>query len=180
MTFDYPLISFDTAGIRIVDIEDTLIPKILFTDSIRRTAFLDFPWKVASNYKLIIPDSVITDIIGRSNDSIVESFRTKPSEDYGNFKLSLTLDSPGENHIIQWLNKDEIIIKEILVRADTTIHFTNEEPGTYFLKLIYDKNYTNKWDSGNYIFKLQPEEIIYFEKQIDIRANWDIEEEWDI
>ena len=180
LTFDYPLEIFDTSGVLLVEAEDTLKPEIFFSDSIQRIAILYYQWKEATNYKLIIPDTAITDILGRSNDSIIESFRTKSTEDYGNFKLSLSVEYPEEYHILQWLDKDEIIIQEILVTTDTTINFINEEPGAYFLKVVYDNNKNRKWDSGNYMYDIQPEPVIYFQKQIDIRANWDIEEEWGI
>jgi hypothetical protein len=179
-TFDYPQEIFDTTGIILVEAEDTLKPLILFKDSIRKTAQLDFNWKMATNYKLIIPDTAFTDILGRSNDSIVESFRTKAPEDYGNLKVSINVENPGEFHLLQWLGKDEKILQEFLVTSDTIINFTNEEPGAYLLKVVYDLNKNRKWDSGNYLYNIQPEPVIYFQKQIDIRANWDIEESWGI
>jgi len=178
ITFDYPLKTFDTSGATLIEAEDTLKADIQFTDSLRRHAILDFPWKESTKYALIIPDSVITDFVGRSNDSIIELFRTKPPEDYGNFKLDINVDHPGDFHIMQWIDKNENIIHEIVVTADTAITFTNELPGVYLLKLIYDENKNRKWDTGNYLENLQPETIIYFEKAIEIRANWDIEESW--
>ncbi len=178
ISFDYPLKTFDTTGILLIEAEDTLKPKIRFNDPIQRSAQLDFNWKMATNYKLIIPDTAFTDILGRSNDSIVETFRTKAPEDYGNLKISIHVEYPGDFHLLQWLDKDEKKLKEILVTNDTIINFTNEEPGTYLLKTIYDLNKNRKWDSGNYLYNIQPEPVIYFKKQIDIRANWDIEEEW--
>jgi hypothetical protein len=180
ISFDYPLETFDTTGILLVEAEDTLNPEIHFNDSVRRHAQLVYNWKMATNYKLVFPDTAITDILGRANDSIVESFRTKAPEDYGNLKISIHVEYPGEFHMLQWLDKDENILQEILVTNDTVINFTNEEPGIYFLKTIYDLNKNRNWDSGNYLYNIQPEPVIYFQKQIDIRANWDIEEEWGI
>ena len=178
--FDYPLKAFDTTGIILVEAVDTLKPLILFADSVHRTCRLDFNWKPGTNYKLIIPDTAFTDILGRSNDSIVETFRTKAPEDYGNLKISIQVEHPGDFHILQWLGQDEKILQEFLVTRDTIINFMNEEPGTYLLKVIYDLNKNRKWDSGNYLYNIQPEAVIYFQKQIDIRANWDIEEDWGI
>ncbi len=178
ITFNYPLKTFDTSGVLFIEAEDTLKAEIQFSDSIRRHAIIDFPWKESTKYALIIPDSVITDIIGRSNDSIIEFFRTKPLEDYGNFKIDITVEHPSDFHIMQWIDKNENIIQEILVTADTSITFTNELPGVYLLKLIYDENKNRKWDTGNYLESLQPETIIYYEKAIEVRANWDIEESW--
>ena len=46
------------------------------------------------------------------------------------------------------------------------------------LKLIVDKNLSRRWDYGDYNNRVLPEEIIYFDKTISIRKNWDVEEEW--
>ena len=41
------------------------------------------------------------------------------------------------------------------------------------MRLVKDKNLNNKWDTGNYLKKIQPEEVIYMEGEISLRANWD-------
>ena len=46
------------------------------------------------------------------------------------------------------------------------------------LKLIYDDNGNHEWDTGNYTEHLQPEKVTYYSKQLEIRGNWEIEEEW--
>jgi hypothetical protein len=34
----------------------------------------------------------------------------------------------------------------------------------------------NKWDTGDYLKKINPEKVIYLPKVIDLRANWEINE----
>jgi hypothetical protein len=46
--------------------------------------------------------------------------------------------------------------------------------------LIYDDNKNKEWDSGNYLEKRQAEEVAYFSKAIDVRANWDVEQVFDV
>ena len=43
-----------------------------------------------------------------------------------------------------------------------------------------DKNKNGKWDAGELETKTLPEEIHYVSKIIDIRANWDTEQIWEI
>ena len=47
-------------------------------------------------------------------------------------------------------------------------------PGKYVVRLIEDINQNREWDTGNYLEKIQPEKVIYYWKEIDLRANWDI------
>ena len=48
--------------------------------------------------------------------------------------------------------------------------------GKYIVRLIEDVNENREWDTGNYLKKIQPEKVIYFWKEIDLRANWDMNE----
>jgi len=36
------------------------------------------------------------------------------------------------------------------------------------------------WDAGDYLKKQQSEEVIYFPKPLDVRANWDVEQPFDL
>jgi hypothetical protein len=48
------------------------------------------------------------------------------------------------------------------------------EPALFWLRVIYDDNKNKEWDPGNYLEKRQAEEVIYFSKEIPVRANWDV------
>jgi hypothetical protein len=63
---------------------------------------------------------------------------------------------------------------------ETSITFETIEPKIYTLRVIYDDNANGVWDTGDYLAKKQAEEIIYFSKQIDVRANWDVEQDFDL
>jgi hypothetical protein len=51
-------------------------------------------------------------------------------------------------------------------------------PQKYTLKAIVDKNGNGKWDTGNYLKHLQPEETIFYTLPIQLRSNWDQEVTW--
>jgi hypothetical protein len=48
------------------------------------------------------------------------------------------------------------------------------------LKVIYDNNDNRKWDTGNYLKKIQPEKVLYYKGDINVRSNWNIELTWKI
>ena len=54
--------------------------------------------------------------------------------------------------------------------------FENITAGDYNIRLIYDKNQNQKWDTGNYLKKINPERTIHNLEKIKIRANWIIRE----
>ena len=41
-------------------------------------------------------------------------------------------------------------------------------------------NKNGKWDTGNYLQKIQPEKVIYYDGSINIRSNWDLDLEWKV
>ena len=41
---------------------------------------------------------------------------------------------------------------------------------------IKDANSNGKWDTGNYLKKIQPEEVEYLKRSIIVRANWELNE----
>lgn len=104
-------------------------------------------------------------------------FKTKIPKDYGEFRISYQL-TISDNHIVQLINEKEEIIKEHTINSDTTIIYEFLDAGKYKIRIIIDSNRNNKWDTGKYLEKQQPEKIIYFSKPIDIKPNWTIEEEF--
>ena len=59
---------------------------------------------------------------------------------------------------------------------DSNYSFKLLNPGKYFLRLIKDNNNNDKWDTGNYLKKIQPEEVIYYPFELELRANLDLNE----
>ena len=64
--------------------------------------------------------------------------------------------------------------------SNTKIEFYLLEPALFTLRLIYDDNKNKEWDSGNYLEKRQAEEVVYLSKEIDVRANWDVIQVFDV
>jgi hypothetical protein len=71
--------------------------------------------------------------------------------------------------------KGKVIDSEYLEK-DPIANFNLIQPGTFIVRIIYDTNGNKKWDTGNFLEKTQGEEVIYFPKEIDVRANWDVDQ----
>ena len=61
-----------------------------------------------------------------------------------------------------------------------TYNFEYIRPGKYTFRLIEDSNNNNIWDTGNYLQKVNPEPVYYFSNEIEVRANWDLNEIFDL
>ena len=72
-------------------------------------------------------------------------------------------------------NEKIVKIKYLTDELDDCI-FENINPGDYSIRLIHDKNKNMKWDSGNYLKKINAESTFHSLEKIKIRANWIIRE----
>jgi hypothetical protein len=179
ISFFSPIESLRTDSALLIDGTDSIYnPGMHFTDSHDMILQIPLQLKEDTRYQIIFPDSAFTDWNGLNNKEIKLSFRTKPLKDYGTFQLTLHPQTK-QNYILLLLNEKEVRVREFQFSGDTTINMLYLDPGKYYVKLIFDNNANRMWDSGKYIYKLQPEKIVLFNKPVDIRANWDINEEWE-
>ena len=75
-------------------------------------------------------------------------------------------------------SKEEPVLKSFNVTKNGEIVFQYLEPQKYLLKVIFDRNINGKWDTGNLEKKVQPEEVIYYQKVLKVRQNWDNNFPW--
>jgi hypothetical protein len=178
--FSYPLIRWDFSRFFLIEDKDTVHPKIEFTDSLKRKIIIHHKWSEDKTYKIMVPDSVFYGINNISHDTLRLDFKTKSERDFGNLILSMNMQKRPGQYIIQLLDeKESIVFEEQLVPQSGKVSFNFMPAGKYKIKAIHDRNNNLRWDTGNYKRKIQPEDVIYFPKTLEIRSNWDIEENWD-
>lgn len=180
LTFSYPLTRWNFSKVMLIADKDTVTPEIKFTDSLKRRVVVRHKWDEEKSYKILIPDSVFYGLHDITHDTIRAEIRTKGEKDFGNLIVSMNMqDRPGQ-YIVQLLNDNEsAVLEEHIITGTQKVHFDFMSPGKYKLKAIHDRNRNNRWDTGNYRLNIQPEEVMYLPKPVEIRANWDVEETWD-
>jgi len=179
LTFSYPLKQWDFRRIWLLSAKDTLHPEMYFTDSLKRRVAIIHKWEEDLSYKILIPDSVFYGIQGYTHDTVIMEFKTRSENDFGNLVLTMNMEKRPGNYIIQLLNeKETLVYEEHFIQGSEKVFFNFMTPGKYKVKAIHDRNRNNHWDTGNYRLKIQPEEVMYLPKLIEIRANWDVEESW--
>ena len=71
-------------------------------------------------------------------------------------------------------------LQQDILTGDATKDYNHLEPGPYKIRAILDRNGNGRWDSGDYRNGVQPETIIPFSHDINVRAFWDVEEDFKI
>lgn len=172
-----PLQSWDFSTTTFIAGEDTLMgAPFKRADSIGMIFELDYPLAEATHYEFIIPDSTLFSIYNLTNDSLRAAFTTAEIRDYGN--LFLTLEFEEYPYLVQVLDVKDRIIKSAYITEPQVVKFEFLAPGGYLVKAVQDQWQNKLWDTGIYVDKRQPENVYYFPAEIQVRANWDIEESW--
>ena len=115
---------------------------------------------------------------GQKSDTLQESFSAKKAEDFGSLKLTFR-DNISLPFIIELTDKDakKVLYEQYVEQTSPTYNFPFVKAGNYRLRVIEDRNRNKKWDTGNFLGRLLPEPVHYFAKEIELRANWEIEQE---
>ena len=115
---------------------------------------------------------------GQKSDTLQESFSAKKAEDFGSLKLTFK-DNVSLPFIIELTDKDakKVLYEQYVEQTSPTYNFPFVKAGNYRLRVIEDRNRNRKWDTGNFLGRLLPEPVYYFAKEIELRANWEIEQE---
>ena len=101
-------------------------------------------------------------------------------EDYGNIFLDVIRNSQSK-FILHLIDTNGDIIREYMnVDSNSTYNFEYIRPGKYTFRLIEDSNKNDIWDTGNYLQKVSPEPVYYFPSELEVRANWDLNETFDL
>lgn len=180
LNFEEPITEIAKDSIQLFIKKDTIwtqVPFELIKDDSLCTKKLNFIYKKSygDTYKLNVDSASIRSMYGRTVDKFYKTFRIKQLEEYGNLFIKLP-DMP-QNGIIELLNQKEQWVQTAFIDGNEYI-FQDIKPGVYYIRLIIDENANGKWDTGIYKDNKQAELVYYYPKQIKIRANWDIEEEW--
>ena len=180
LSSNIPLINIKDSLITIRDIDSLVIP---FTTSINDNLDeIDIKFEVSpsDNYRIFILPESIKDIKGVVNDTLEYNVVSQSIEDYGNVYLDVIRNNQSE-FILHMINNNGDIIREFNnVSQNSTYNFEYIKPGKYTFRLIEDSNNNNIWDTGNYLKKVNPEPVYYFSNEIEVRANWDLNETFDV
>ena len=175
-----PLNKIEDSLITIRDIDSLIIP---FTTSINdRLDEIDIDFEVSpsDDYSIFIKPRAIKDIRGTENDTLQFNVVSQTLEDYGNVFLDVIANNDSK-YILHLLDSNSNIIREFKnVNSLSTYIFDYIRPGKYTFRLIEDINSNDLWDTGNYLKQVQPEPLYYFPSELDVRANWDLNETFNL
>lgn len=174
-----PLVKFDETKIKLINADSTAVKYTTAYDEFNQKLYFDFKKDVAQKYSFNILPGALTDFYEHTNDTLNYQINTKELSDYGNLKINLE-NVKSFPVIIELLKSSgELVASEYLEKSET-INFNLLDPALFTLRAIYDTNKNHQYDPGNYLEKKYTEEVIYLSGDIDVRANWDVDQTFDL
>jgi len=174
-----PAAEFDVSLIQLKQQVDTLFVPRKFewvqTDSSRMKFSIKYDWTPEASYILNVDSAAFVSILGRTNNEFSGSFRIRSLSEYSNLTIILTNHDPRA--VLQLLDARENLVRTLPAITNEVV-FEHLRPGGYFLRLFIDENGNGIWDTGDFATRRQPEEVFYFPHRLNLRANFDFEEQW--
>lgn len=183
-TMPAPLARCDTSKIHLQAKVDTLWVPQKFDWQQRPQSILSYRleavWTPGTEYQLEIDSAAFESIYGIVNDKMKSTLKCKSEEEFGSLVVKIGGLPDSTTAIVQLLDKQDGVVKEARTQDDGSAEFYWLSEGKFYLRAFIDRNGNGIWDSGDFYKALQPEEMFYLPKVIEIKANWDITTEWNL
>jgi hypothetical protein len=171
-----PIVSINQSLVSVM--QDSLPVPFELSQIDSRKFALYFAKKPAKAYEILFQNEALTDLYGRLNDSIALKTVVATDEEKAIVKFRITAadNRPKIFELIQG-NK---ALKRIPFTTEVNFDMSYIEPGKYGIRIIWDDNQNNRWDAGILRAREYPEQVMYYPKPIELRANWEMDVVWDV
>ncbi|MBQ0016050.1 MAG: Ig-like domain-containing protein [Bacteroidales bacterium] len=148
-------------------------------DSSLMNVTVPFTPQSGEKYQMVLLPGRLINIFGQSTDSIAIATETEGADKYGSVFITVHGDSTVR-YVIQLTDASGKTIQSKIAQHNDKVSFIHLHPATYKIQAFADLDLNGKWTPGNYWLHRQPEPYHFMEKEIPLRANWDIEEIFEI
>ena len=175
-----PIATVNEEYVRIFDIDTLDVPFSSSIDPNRDRVYIEFNRVPNDFYRLQILPNAIVDFLGATNDTLFKSVRTQAVEKYGTLNLTIEQSDESIPYFFEIVNSKGETVRKIAQQEENSYSIPYLLPGNYQIRLVKDLNNNGKWDTGNYLKKIQPEEVIYLPEALNLRANWELNERFSV
>ncbi|QMU66029.1 MAG: hypothetical protein GKR88_18255 [Flavobacteriaceae bacterium] len=168
ITTNNPIVKLDTSKISLTDKDTIGIPYRSFISKKENKFGFIFQKEYKQKYALSILPGAVQDIYHQENDTLTYTFTTKDIEDYG--AVNLQVNNPkSQDLIIELTLRSGKLVYRKFTNNSSVVAFPLLIPAEYQIRIIIDVNNNGQWDTGNYLKKIQPEKIIYYDEILKVR-----------
>lgn len=181
LEFDQPLADSLAGKIKLQSVVDSTFTDLAFTlnaDSLNPRKFmLKHKWQYGKDYQVTIDSAAVHSIYGLWNNKLEQKFKVKTEDQYGKWAYLISGLNDSVPAFVELLDKSDKPIRKAIVKDNAAV-FMNLNPGQYYARITIDENGNGVWDTGDYYTKRQPEMVSYRDRPFEIKANYELTEEW--
>lgn len=186
MEFDTPLARLDTNAFHLEMQIDTIWEPVKKNyraepvDSLNpRRLKIEYPWEFETSYRLTVDSLAATGIYGKETGPLSFNFKTKAEEEYSTIIFTISNFTDTIPAFIELLNTSDSPVRREKVESGKAV-FKYIPAGKYYARIFEDHNGNGIFDTGNLDSIRQPDYSYYYPKVINVKKNWDKEENWDV
>ncbi len=175
-----PLVQLNPDKITVRDIDSLLVPFEAAIENNYDRVRIVFALEPNNKYQIDLLPEALIDFFGSVNDTLQFASTTQSIESYGSIIINLQYED-NTPYLLELLDaKKETVRRLTSQEGNTRIVWELLPPGKYKIRFTADANGNQKWDTGHYLNKQQPEEVLYYPTELDLRANWDLNETFNV
>ena len=182
LSFDEPVARIDTSAIHVSVKEDTTwveTPFLFRADSvIPRQYEILAEWQPEKEYQLKIDSTAIEGIYGLHTNKVEQTFKVKSLDEYGTLLLNVV--GAPETGIVELLDNGGKVIRQQPINEGIADFYYLKPDTKYYIRMFNDRNKNGIWDTGSFEDGQQAEEVYYFPKVWEMKANFEFEESWNV
>ena len=180
-SFTEPLASINKDAIHLKQKIDTLWKDVEFDfvhDSIDLKRYhVAAEWEPDESYALEVDSTAAQGLYGLWTDKVRKEFKVKKLEEYG--QIFFNVHGVDTSAFVELLDGQDKVLRVVpVVEGKADFYYLN--PGKYGARLVEDTNGNGVWDTGSYAEKRQPEMVYYYPMVLELKANFDLTQEWNI
>ena len=174
-----PLVKVNKDSIFIINKDSIPLEFTSKLDTLKNQVILKWDTEPNQAYKITAQANTFEDFFGNVNDTILNyAASTKSLANLGSVRIKLKNVSSYPVIVQLTDQKGEVMYEAYSEEPKEFYEFRDINPANYLLRVIFDTNGNGEWDTGNYLQKIQPERISYYPAPIELKANWELEEEF--
>lgn len=173
--FTEPIDSFDLTKLKFytkkdsTEIKEDFILRKVENEELRYRLYAE--WQPDSTYYLACDTGLFVNIYGKRSMPQQKTIKVGSMDSYST--LFVVLQNADTSAVVQLLNSSDKVVKTIKSKNGKS-DFYFLKPGTYYMRMFYDHNGNGVWDTGEYDELRQPEEVFYYSKPMELKAQWEI------
>lgn len=181
--FNRPVDNVATDAFVLEEKVDTLWKPVTGMNLMRRDSLdkrhyrLNHKWKYGTTYRIKADTLAVEDIYGFRNAPFQHQFTVKKEEDYSSIFFNIRNIPDSTAAFVELLNGSDTPVRTAVV-TDGKAELPYLSPSTYYARIVLDENGNGIYDTGSYLDSLMPETVYYYPSKINLKKNWDLEQEW--